>query len=47
MHAADNVRDALTKPLKIGNIRADKTQQFIGEYATVAVNTETGKIATA
>jgi hypothetical protein len=38
--------DALTNPLKIGKIRTDGTQQFIGEKATVAVNTSTGKITT-
>jgi hypothetical protein len=44
--SVDAVRDALTNPLKVGNIRVDKTQQFIGEHATVAINTETGKVTT-
>ncbi|HWQ76564.1 MAG TPA: phage minor capsid protein [Syntrophomonas sp.] len=44
---APAAQDALLNPLKIGKIRADGTQQFIGEYATIAVNTETGKIVTA
>ena len=44
--AESSVVDALTLPLKVGIIRADKSQQFIGEKATVAINTETGKIIT-
>lgn len=44
--SAGSVKNALTNPLKIGNIRADGTQQFIGEHATVAVNVETGKVTT-
>jgi len=43
----ESIKEALTNPLKIGNIRADKSQQFIGEHATVAVNTQTGNIASA
>ena len=41
------VRDALQSPLKIGKIRADGSQQFIGESATVAINADTGKLVTA
>ena len=37
---------ALTNPLKTGKIRADMSQQFIGEKATVVINTETGKAVT-
>ena len=37
---------ALTNPLKTGKIRADMSQQFIGEKATVVINTETGKAIT-
>lgn len=40
------VRDALTNPLKVGKIRTDGSQQFTGNNATVAINTETGKIIT-
>lgn len=42
----DNIVDALTTPLKTGKIRADMSQQFIGEKATVVINTETGKAVT-
>ena len=41
-----DIVDALTSPLKAGNIRADKSQQFVGNKATVVVNTETGKLVT-
>lgn len=41
-----DIINALTSPLKTGNIRADKSQQFIGDKATVVVNTETGKLVT-
>lgn len=41
-----DVTDALTNPLKVGNIRADRTQQFTGEHATIAVNVDTGKVVT-
>ena len=37
---------ALTAPLDITKIREDMSRQFIGEYATVAVNVETGKLTT-
>ncbi|MDU7338601.1 MAG: phage minor capsid protein [Clostridium sp.] len=41
-----DVSDALISPLKTGKIRADKSQQFKGERATVVINTETGKLIT-
>lgn len=41
-----DILDALTNPLKAGKIRADMSQQFIGEKATVVINTETGKAVT-
>lgn len=44
--SVDDASDALTNPLDIGKIRADNTQQYIGEKATVAVNTLTGKLTT-
>ena len=40
------VFEALTTPLKHGIIRADRSQQFIGEHATVAINVDTGKVIT-
>ncbi|WP_242828725.1 minor capsid protein [Thermoclostridium stercorarium] len=46
----EGIRDALMNPLKIGKIKVDdqerKSQRFIGSYATVNVNPETGVIAT-
>lgn len=42
----ESIKSALTNPLKKSNIREDKTQQFIGEKATVAINVDTGKITT-
>lgn len=42
----ENIKDALTNPLKLGKIRTDKSQQYIGEKATVVINTETGKLIT-
>ena len=39
--------DALRNPLKTGLVREDGSQQFVGEKATVAINTHTGKIVTA
>lgn len=41
-----DMRDALTSPLDVGKIRTDKSQQFVGERATVVINTETGKLVT-
>jgi hypothetical protein len=41
-----DVQNALISPLKTGKIRADKSQQFKGERATVVINTETGKLVT-
>lgn len=40
------IQNALINPLKTGKIRADKSQQFKGERATVVINTETGKLVT-
>lgn len=42
----EDMINALTKPLDIGKIRTDNSQQFIGEKATVVINTKTGKLAT-
>ena len=46
----DDIENALTKPLKIGNIKYDErgwaSQRFIGTNATVNVNPETGNIIT-
>lgn len=44
--STDDIIDALTNPLKLGKIRTDMSQQFIGARATVAINTETGKVVT-
>lgn len=41
-----SVREALTAPLKVGTIREDMSQQFIGEHATVVINVNSGKIIT-
>ena len=43
---AASVSSALTSPLKTGNIRKDRSQQFIGEHATVVINVDTGKVVT-
>jgi len=43
---AKDISSALTSPLDYGTIRPDKSQQFIGEKVTVAINTDTGKIIT-
>lgn len=44
--SVEDIRNALTKPLDIGKIRADNSQQFIGEKVTVVINTKTGKLVT-
>lgn len=44
--STDNIQDALTNPLDVGKIREDRTQQFIGEKSTVAINVDTGKLTT-
>jgi len=44
--SAEQVTDALTRPLSLGTIKVDRSQQFIGESATVAINVDTGKITT-
>lgn len=41
---AEGIIDALTNPLKTNSIRADKSQQFIGATATVAINVDSGKV---
>lgn len=41
-----DIKDALIKPLDFGKIRADASQQFIGEKATAVINTESGKLVT-
>lgn len=43
---ADDISDALTKPLKVNKIRADGSQQFIGESCTAVINVNTGKVVT-
>ncbi len=48
--SGSDIRDALKNPLKIGTIRADEngnSQRFIGEFATVNVNPDIGKLITA
>lgn len=44
--SAEQVTDALTNPLALGKIREDRSQQFIGEFATVPINVDTGKVST-
>lgn len=44
--STENIVDALTNPLKTNKIRADHSQQFVGEFATVVINTATGKVVT-
>ena len=43
---AADVADALTNPLDLGTIRADRSQQFRGRNAVVTINVDTGKVAT-
>ncbi len=42
----DDISNALTKPLKHGNIRSDNSKQYIGERATIAINVKTGNLVT-
>lgn len=42
----EDIKGALTSPLDTGKIRSDRSQQFIGEKATVAINVDTGKLTT-
>lgn len=46
-----DIQEALTKPLKVGNIRVDKdgfkSQRFMGQSATVNINPDTGNAVTA
>ena len=44
--SAQSIMDALTNPLKTNSIRADRSQQFIGPSATVAINVDSGKVIT-
>lgn len=48
--SVSQVKDALTKPLDIGKIKTnekgERSQRFIGKYATVNVNPDTGNITT-
>lgn len=44
--STESIVDALTNPLKTNKIRADHSQQFVGEFATVVINTATGKVVT-
>ena len=44
--SAEDVVDALTNPLDLGNIRADRSQQFMGRKAIVLVNVDTGRLTT-
>lgn len=41
-----DVLDALTNTLQTGKIRTDRSQQFVGERATVVINVDTGKVVT-
>lgn len=43
---AQDIADALTNPLDLGTIRADRSQQFLGRKAIVPINVDTGKVAT-
>lgn len=47
---AKSIIDAVKKPLYISNVVADKegrpSQRFIGEFATVSINPQTGVIGT-
>lgn len=46
----EDVRDALTQPLKVGNIKTRKdgkrSQEFVGEKARVQINPDTGNVVT-
>lgn len=44
--STESIVDALTNSLKTNKIREDHSQQFVGESATVVINTATGKIVT-
>ena len=44
---AEDVSNALTKPLDVNKIRAVKSQRFIGNVVTFAINVDTGKVTTA
>lgn len=42
----NDIISALTSPLKVDKIKANRSQKFIGETATVAINVDTGKVIT-
>lgn len=44
--SADDITEALTKPLDLGKIRTDGSQKFIGEHCTAVINVNTGKVIT-
>lgn len=44
---AEDVSNALTKPLDVNKIRVDRSQRFIGNVVTSAINVDTGKVTTA
>lgn len=44
--SAEDILDCLTNPLKLGSIREDRSQQMIGEFATVVLNVDSGKLVT-
>lgn len=44
--SAEAIAEALTTPLDTGKIRADNSQQFIGEHCTAVINVNTGKVIT-
>lgn len=44
--SAADITEALTKPIGLGKIRTDNSQQFIGEHCTAVVNVKTGKAIT-
>ena len=44
--SADDIVDSLTNPLDKGIIRADRSQQFVGETCTSVINVDTGKVIT-
>lgn len=41
-----DVENSLKNPLDYGKIRKNDSQQIIGEFATIAINTKTGKLTT-
>lgn len=43
----EDISSALTRPLDVNKIRADRSQRFIGSVVTAAINVDTGKVTTA